>query len=353
MEENKNKNNKKIIIAIIVAVIFICAVVLTLVMAGVIPSGNNDDKPGELITVTELVTDEQGEAVTDAQGEVVTETVEAEVVTQANGEVVTEVVTNPSKQPYTQKNGTSVTRAVTKKQTTTKKSTTKKSSKTTAKGETTTAKADEKPTDNNSTKPTEVVTQAPKPDKITNLKVKAVKKDSITITWDKLNCDKYEVQYSADGEKTIKAKGITATSYTIENLTSYTNYTIQVRGMNNSPGYPDGINGDWATTTQRTEPNNENRQITINYTLPVGSTTGEIEIYVKKDGDKNYPKKPDSTVKIDKSSGTITTKEKYKGLVTVMIKYNNRTIESDLTDKEEITLVITDINIGIANGEDD
>ncbi len=341
--------NKKIIIAIVAAVVLVCAIVLAVVMQ----SKKGDDKPGELITVTEAVTNEQGEAVTNAQGEVVTEAVEAEVVTEAGGEVVTEVVTNPSNQPYTQKNGSNVTRAVTRKPANKKTTTKKTAKKTTKKSGSTTAKGDEKTTDkNNSTKPTEIATQAKKPGKITGLKVTDVKKDSITVTWDKLDCDKYQIRFGA-GEKLGDPQNINSTACTLDKLTSYTEYTIQVRGLNNSPGSDKGIAGEWTTIKQRTEPNNESRKIKIDYTLPVGSTSGEIEIYVKKDGDKKYPDKPESTVKIDKSKGTIETKEKYKGLVTVMIKYKNRSAESILTDKDSVEIEISDVNIGIANGDDD
>lgn len=340
--------NKKIIIAIVAAVVLVCAIVLAVVMQ----SKKGDDKPGELITVTEAVTNEQGEAVTNAQGEVVTEAVEAEVVTEAGGEVVTEVVTNPSNQPYTQKNGSNVTRAVTRKpsnKTTTAKKTKKK---TTKKSESTTAKGDEKTTDkNNSTKPTEVATQAKKPGKITGLKVTDVKKDSITVTWDKLDCDKYQIRFGA-GKELGDPQNINSTACTLDKLTSYTEYTIQVRGLNNSPGSDKGIAGEWTTIKQRTEPNNESRKIKINYTLPVGSKTGQIKVYVMKDGEKEY--KLDSTADVkDDRTGETKTKKEYKGLVKVKIEYNDRFIISDLTDKDEITLEITDVNIGIANGDDD
>lgn len=342
--------NKKIIIAIVIAIVLVCAVVL----AFVIPSKSNEDKPGELITVTEAVTDEQGEAVTDAQGEVVTEAVEAEVITQAGGEIVTEVVTNQNKQPYTQKNGSNVTRAVTKKptskNTTTKKTTTKKPGAGAENNEPSSTNNNENPTNNNSEKPSEVKTQAKKPGKITGLKASDVKKDSMKISWDKLDCDKYEIRFGI-GEDLGDPQSVTATSCILDKLTSYTEYTIQVRGINNSPGSTKGMSGDWTTIKQRTDANNENRKIKINYTLPVGSNSGEIEIYVKKDGDKEY--KLDHKEKISERTGTAETKEKYKGLVTVMIKYKTRSNESVLTDKDEISIEITDINIGIADGEDD
>lgn len=342
--------NKKIITAVAAAVILICALVITLVATGLIPVSNSKEEPGKLVTVTEAVTDENGEPVTDTQGEVVTETAEAEAVTGDSGEIITEVVTNSNKQPYTQKNGSNVTRAVTKKQTT-KKSTTKKADNKNDKDNSTTGKKDDdKSPSQSTTKPP--VTQAGKPGNITGLKVDDVKKDSFTVKWNKIKCDKYQIQVLFN-KKEVLDKETTATSFTVTGLTSYTEYTVRVRALNNSPGSDKGVAGEWAVIKQRTEPNNESRKIAINYTLPVGSTSGEIEIYIKKDGDKEYSKEPDKTVKITESRGTIETKEKYKGLVTVMIKYKNRSAESELTDKEEIKLEITDINIGIANGEDD
>lgn len=342
--------NKKIITAVIAAVVLICTVVITLVATGLIPVSDSKDEPGKLITVTEAVTDENGETVTNAQGEVVTETAEAEAVTGDSGEIITEVVTNSKKQPYTQKNGSNVTRAVTKKQTS-KKSTTKKSDKNNDNKESTTGKKDDdKTASQDPTKPP--VTQAGKPGNITGLKADDVKKDSFTVKWDKIKCDKYQIQVMFN-KKEVLDKETTATSFTVTGLTSYTEYTIRVRALNNSPGSDKGIDGEWASIKQRTEPNNESRKIAINYTLPTDSTSGEIEIYVKKEGDKQYPKEPDSTVTVDKSRGTIETKEKYKGLVTVMIKFKNKTKESELTDKEEVTLNLSNVNIGIANGEDD
>lgn len=342
--------NKKIITAVAAAVILICALVITLVATGLIPVSNSKDEPGKLVTVTEAVTDENGEPVTDAQGEVVTETAEAEAVTGDSGEIITEIVTNSNKQPYTQKNGSNVTRAVTKKQTT-KKSTTKKADNKNDKDNSTTGKKDDDKSPSQSTaKPP--VTQAGKPGNITGLKVDDVKKDSFTVKWDKIKCDKYQIQVILN-KKTLLDEETTATSYTVKGLTSYTEYTVRVRALNNSPGSDKGIAGEWASIKQRTEPNNESRKIKINYTLPTDSTRGDIEIYIKEDGDKEYPKNPNETIPVEKQKGTIETEKKYKGLVTVMIKFKDKTKESELTDKDEVTLNLSNVNIGIANGEDD
>lgn len=79
-EEKDNGKKKKIIIAIIIAVILIAAA------AGIYAAMNKDNGYVD-IPVTEIVTDENGEAVTNAQGEVVTE-----VVTDAAGKTVTQRV---------------------------------------------------------------------------------------------------------------------------------------------------------------------------------------------------------------------------------------------------------------------
>lgn len=79
-EEKDNGKKKKIIIAIIIAVVLIAAAV------GIYAALNKDNGYVD-IPVTEIVTDENGEAVTNAQGEVVTE-----VVTDADGKTVTQRV---------------------------------------------------------------------------------------------------------------------------------------------------------------------------------------------------------------------------------------------------------------------
>lgn len=65
------------------------------------------------VTLTQAVTNENGEAVTDSNGEVVTEQANGVVVTDANGQTVTEVVTQSNGQAVTKPNGEKVTQAVT------------------------------------------------------------------------------------------------------------------------------------------------------------------------------------------------------------------------------------------------
>lgn len=126
------------------------------------------DKP---VTVTQAVTDENGESVTNEDGEIVTEGVTAVVVTDNKGQIVTEVVTNKNGTAVTKPNGEKVTQAVTTipEKTTNKNEessnkTTKKNNKTTKK-ETTTKKNSPTSENNkpNSTKPNDTTTTTTEP----------------------------------------------------------------------------------------------------------------------------------------------------------------------------------------------
>lgn len=126
------------------------------------------DKP---VTVTQAVTDENGEGVTGEDGEIVTEAVTAVVVTDSKGQTVTEVVTNKNGTAVTKPNGEKVTQAVTTvpEKTTDKnepsaEKTSSKNNKTTKK-ETTTKKNSGSSENNkpNSTKPNSTKPNSTKP----------------------------------------------------------------------------------------------------------------------------------------------------------------------------------------------
>lgn len=146
-------------------VLLIIAVVVAVLVACSSKSVYTDKE----VTLTQVVTDEAGQAVTDANGEVVTEQIDAVVVTNSSGQTVTEVVTKKDGTAVTTPSGEKVTQAVTQKvdetsdkpisdkDDTTKKdkdkpSSTTKKSDSTKPSEKTTNKA---PTvDDNTTKPT-------------------------------------------------------------------------------------------------------------------------------------------------------------------------------------------------------
>lgn len=345
------KKNNKIIIAIFLAVVMACVFVAC---------SHADKEEGKMITVTEAVTDEAGEVVTDAQGEVVTEIVEGEAETTDGGEIVTEVVTNQKKEPFTHKDGGYVTRVVVK--TTSplhKKTTTKKGSTTTKKGGTTTTKKGETASKDDetttTTTTTTVVKQPNAPGKVTGFKVSSVTKDSVKLTWDKLDCDGYEILYSADGENEQQLL-TTKTTETIKNLISYTGYTFKIRGYNEYAGGKKIATNNWVEVKATTKADEDNeRQINLKCLLPVTGKADTLVIYVKEKGGKY---KKDSEVKIDSCDGmthTYKTKEKYKGLVQIKVVLKNAETqdESALTDKNTVSLDLTKTKIGMAEGVDD
>lgn len=121
------------------------------------------------VTITQAVTDQNGEAVTQENGEVVTEQVDAVVVTDPSGQTVTEVVTKKDGTEVTKPNGEKVTQAVTTIPSTTEKTTKKKDKETTNKNEkpsgttSTTKKKDEAPTNKPSSTTTTTTTTTTEP----------------------------------------------------------------------------------------------------------------------------------------------------------------------------------------------
>ena len=188
------KNSKALIAAL-------CAIVLIFSFAAC------TQQKAKTENVTQVVTNENGEAVTGENGEAITEEVEAQIVTDADGKAVTEVVTGSNGTPLTtvQNNKyVNVTQAVTvpysgsgnksaaSKTENGKKSsgsnTTKKSQKTTKKGKKTTT------TTTTTTKPTQPITR--------KIKIKLTlpsnnNKDTVIVT---VNGDKvYEKNVMLDG----------------------------------------------------------------------------------------------------------------------------------------------------------
>lgn len=114
------KKYKSIVVLLLIAV----------VVSAFVACGSNGKKyEDKEVTITQAVTDENGQAVTKADGEVVTETQNAVVATKKNGQSVTEAVTDKKGVTVTNKNGEKVTQAVTTKQ---EKTTKKKAEKTTS-----------------------------------------------------------------------------------------------------------------------------------------------------------------------------------------------------------------------------
>lgn len=278
------------------------------------------------VAVTQVVTNENGEAVTDENGEIVTEVVTADVVTDSEGETVTEIFTNQGGEQVTTPQGEPITQVVTNA-----------------------------PGGNNSStsKSDTTVSTIPKPDKpknVTNLKSSDVKQTGLKLSWDSVKCKGYQIAYSSDGgyNWTYLEKAYTKTSYTVKNLTSYTEYKFRVRAYNENKA---GISASsWASITVTTKADESiSRKITVSLVLPnEGGKEDTITVYIdgKKDGTVS--------VKLDGSTITYTTEKKYDGLVTVKASLKIMGyVRAANTDKEECTIDFSGEGIKMVQGEDD
>ena len=293
-------------------------------------------------TVTQAVTNENGEFVTDENGELVTEEIEAQIVTDKNGNAVTEVVTDGDGKPVTTvKDGeyVNVTQVVTQSASS-GKTTAKSGSKTTAKNAAT-KKSGKKDT-------TKAPTKKPSaPPKVAKISAGSITENSLKLTWSKVKCSGYQVQYSADGVNfTYLTKNTAATGLTVDGLTSYTQYTFRVRAFNkNSAGT---TTGKWNKTTATTKASDANRKITFNILLPMNGNKEDTLII--KVGDDKYEEK----VTLDGSTFTLKTSRKYKGAVKYNISYKSSGLGvSGRTDKEVCEVDLTATGIYIIDGEDD
>lgn len=303
--------NKKISIALVVLIV--------LSMVFVACSKNAKD---EEATVTQVVTDENGEAVTDENGEVVTELVTGSVVTDAEGSTVTEVVTNAQGEKVTNAQGGDITQVVTK-------------------------------APNGSTKKDTTVSTLPKPDKpgnISKLKASSVTQTGLKLTWSGVKCDGYQIAYSSDNgyNWTYLEKDYSKTSYTVSKLTSYTKYQFRVRAFNENKA---GISASsWETVTVTTKANEEiSRKIKISIILPNnGGIEETVTVYVNGEKDGTI------TAKLDGSTISYTTVKKYKGVANVKASLKSMGYARAVnTDKESCEIDFSSEGIKILDGEDD
>ena len=318
--------NYKSIIAVVVAVVLISSLIACTQKA-----------PTE--TVTQAVTNENGEFVTDANGELVTEEIEAQVVTDKNGNPVTEVVTDGEGKPVTTvKDGeyVNVTQVVTEAAGTTKSGT-----KTTTKKGTTTKKSEGKTTKKGAVKKPDA------PAAISKISAGNIKENSVELTWSKVKCSGYQVQYSTDGVNFVYLnKNTSATSLKVDGLISYTKYTFRVRAFNkNSAGT---TVGKWVKTTATTKASDSKRYITFKFLLPMNSSKEDTLII--KIGDDRYEEK----VTLDGKPHTFKTPKKYKGAVKYSVTYKSTgTGASGKTDKDFCEVDLTATGIYIIDGDDD
>ena len=320
---NKNKS----LVAILIAVLLISSLIACTQKA-----------PTE--SVTQAVTNENGEIVTDENGELLTEEIEAQVVTDSNGNAVTEVVTDGDGKPLTTvKDGeyVNVTQNVTQSASsnTTKGNSTTKASSTTKKSggkATTTKKATKKPA-------------APsKPSKIT---ASDIGEDSVKLKWSSVKCTGYQVQYSEDGVNfSTITNDATGTSIKVGGLTSYTKYTFRVRAFNKKGKYTS--TSKWVSTTATTKAANDSRYITFKVTLPMSGN--EDDTLIIKIGKDTYEKK----VKLNGSEVTLKTDKKYKGVISFEASLKNTGSSfSGKTDKAVCAFDLSGEGIYTFEGDDD
>jgi len=298
--------------------------------------------------VTQAVTNESGEVVTDENGEVVTEELEAVIVTDKEGNAVTEVVTTPEGKPVTtvvNNQYVNVTQYVTKAPTgsATTKATTAKKGGTTKKGETTTKKSDKEST--STTK--ESIKKPDAPKTISKISVSDVKEESLKLSWTKVDCTGYQIQISEDNiSYSNLEKSYTKTTYTVKDLTSYTDYYFRIRPFNKNDA---GTTvGEWTYASAKTDEDTTSRRITVNVNLP-NKNGADDTLIIQIGSDKE-----EVAVKLDGSVYQYKSTKKYKGAVTVTATLKEQGNSYSLsTDKDKITLDISADGIYIIEGEDD
>ena len=310
----------------------LCAIVLIFSLAACAQQKGKTEK------VTQVVTNENGEAVTGENGELITEEVEAQIITDANGKAVTEVVTGQNGQPLTtvvNNSYVNVTQVVTSQnsQTTTGESTSKNQSQTTTKKK---SKSKEKTTKGASD-------NAPKaPENISSLSVSDISETSLKLNWSKVSCTGYQIAISEDGGVSwaYLEKDYTKTTYTVKDLISNTDYIFRVRAFNKNN---DGTStSEWKSTNAKTKENKDKRKITISIELPVDGDADDV-LTVTIDGKEIKKEK----VKLDGSTVSFTTEEKYKGEVEINASLADHGADTIKTDKAEckLTLPLTRIPV--------
>jgi hypothetical protein len=312
--------NSKALIAVL------CAIVLIFSLAACAQQKAKTEK------VTQVVTNESGEAVTGENGELITEEVEAQIITDANGKAVTEIVTGQNGQPLTtvvnnsyvnvtqvvtssKKGSTSVNKTLTTKKTTTKKSKSAKKTTQISTEKSTTDKAQDKP------------------ENISSLTVSDIKEDSLKLNWSNVSCTGYQIAISGDAGQSWEylEKEYTKNTYTVKNLISNTDYAFRVRAYNK-----DGSGtaaSEWKQVNAKTKANTDKRKIKIIIELPIDGDAEDV-LTVTIDG-KEIKK---GKVKLDGSKYSFTTEEKYKGEVEINASLADHGSDTVKTDKDECVL---------------
>lgn len=270
-----------------------------------------------------VVLDENGEPVTDENGEPVTTV----AVTDANGNVV---VTTPD--------GKTVP-----------------ASTVAPKQETTTAGG------GNAEPTKEVIKKPDAPKGVTGLKVTNATEDSITIKWDKVSCDGYQVSYSEDNVHwtnypTDLTSLYTKTSMEFTKLKPWTRYYFSVRAYNineagvSASAWSGVIYGDTLEVEKE-------REITVSVKLPYDSgVTDTLEIWVKEDGARDYVKALEDFPELlmNGAEYSVTLPEKYKGVVTVWVGLHDHEVnDSAAVGGYEVSFDLSAIGADIVADDDE
>ena len=313
--------NSKAIIAVL------CAVVLIFSLAACAQQKVKTEK------VTQAVTNESGEIVTDENGATVTEELQAQIVTDSEGKAVTEIVTGTDGKPLTtvkDNKYVNVTQVVTAKGGKASNSTTGKASTTKASKDKTTNQEQTSSTSKKSSSDVKA------PAAITTLKASDISQTSFKLSWNKVDCTGYRIMFSTDGgarwsyfERDYKNK----TNYTAKGLISDTNYIVKVVAYNSKSGKT--AEGKGKQIAVKTKANTKSRKIKINVVLPADSNM-EDTLTVSIDGKEIKKEK----VRLDGSTYTFTTEDKYKGEVEIKAELKEHGAEILLTDKEECTIEV-------------
>ena len=303
----------KNVISVLLAVVLIATA-----FAACKDNKKDSKKKQESATVTVAVTDENGETVTDKNGETVTEVISADDASAASqgGVVKVEGSTAAGNAAGASNGGNN-----TSKSSNGKNGNNNNNAKNTSK--------------NTIKKPAAPAT--PK------LSVGEITKDSVTLSWNAVKCNAYQLQYRlADGTWQDAAKKTSATKITLKNLQPYTDYEFRLRAYNENKA---GVSASkWATAKAKTKEDEKyNRKINISVQLPYDSNEDDtLRIYVRESGAKKWTLVEESKVKCNKTVHEFTTKDKFKGLVEVRAELvNHKASSSTKTNGDSCKLEIT------------
>ena len=308
--------NVKIIISVLLAVSLLAAVFTACKGSG--------DKKSKTVTEVVAVTDENGEEVTDENGEVVTTVItvdEDSTSSDSEGEVV--VVDENGNEIDDGGNGSGNKGNKDKKKKDKKDKKDKKESDTTKKGK-------------------EPVTKPAAPDAPTGFKAGDVTKSSVTLSWNTVKCDGYEVASCTSGNnwETVK-DSMTATKIKIEGLNTFTPYKFRVRAFNkNSAGKSAS---KWVEASAKTKADTDNnRFIKIKVKLPLDSNMDDkLVVTILPEGKKEAETVLEKDIKCNGKYITFTTEKKYKGLVTIKARVKKYDASCSITsDKDSVLLEI-------------